>query len=320
MSLISKQWLSRVVIKVWVTIDKQLYLQVFIIVACKLASNISMPEGPEIRRIADALEKQLAGRIIDHIYFGLASLKQWESRLTGAKITKIKTYGKAMVTCLDNELNIYSHNQLYGRWHFCNTGDYPDTKRQLRLAIDCQAKSALLYSASAISVLSQQELQHHPFIRKLGPDVLSRTITVEHIVERLRSTKFRNRQLGGVLTDQSFVAGLGNYLRCEILFYSGLHPEVRSRDLDDKKCHLLADVILKMPRQSYQTDGITNNLERAEQLMKQGLTFEDARFYVFRRQGLACYRCNSLIEKFSQAGQACYCCPLCQHRAALILK
>ena len=274
-----------------------------------------MPEGPEIRRIADALEKQVAGRVIDRIYFGLDSLKQWEQRLAGVKIKKIETYGKAMVTCLDNELYIYSHNQLYGRWYFCNTGDYPDSKRQLRVAIDCQGKSALLYSASDITVLNQQELQHHPFICKLGPDVLRKTSTVEQIVERLRSDRFRNHQLGGVLTDQSFVAGLGNYLRCEILFYTGLHPKVRSSELDDKKCHLLASAILELARQSYQTAGITNHLEHAQQLMKQGATFEDARFYVFRRQGLACYHCGSLIEKFSQAGQTCYCCPMCQHHS-----
>ncbi len=278
-----------------------------------------MPEGPEIRRIADALEKQIAGRVIDSIRFGPDSLKQWESRLNGARIKKIETYGKAMVIRLnsvkDKKLNIYSHNQLYGRWFFCNANDYPQTKRQLRIAIDCQGKSALLYSASDIAVLNNDELRQHPFLRKLGPDVLDRSIMAEHIVERLSLARYRNRQLGTVLTDQSFVAGLGNYLRCEILFYSYLHPKVRSSELDEKKLYLLARAILKLARQSYQTAGITNNLEHAQQLMKQSVSFEQARFYVFRRQGMPCYRCGSLIEKSLQAGQACFYCPLCQQTA-----
>ncbi len=271
-----------------------------------------MPEGPEIRRLADALEKQVGGSVIDSIRFGLEPLKQWSPRLVGARINKIESHGKAMVTRLDNGLNIYSHNQLYGRWLFCNTNDYPDSKRQLRLAIDCQGKSALLYSASDISVLNNEALLQHPFLSKLGPDVLDNSTTVDHIVERLRSKKVKNRQLGSVLTDQSFVAGLGNYLRCEILFYCGLHARVRSSALDVKKLHLLAKTILALPRQSYQTAGITNQLVQAKKLMKQGVTFEDARFYVFRRQGLACYRCGSIIEKNSQAGQVCFYCPLCQ--------
>ncbi len=278
-----------------------------------------MPEGPEIRRAADALEKQVAGRVIDSIRFGLDSLKPWESRLAGAKINKIETYGKAMVIRLhvtnESDLNIYSHNQLYGRWVTCDTDNYPNSNRQLRIAIDCQGKSALLYSASDIAVVSNDELQQHPFIRKLGPDVLDPSTTAEAIVQRLRSRSYRNRQLGSILTEQSFIAGLGNYLRCEILFYSHLHPTVRSGDLQEEKLQLLAKSILKLARQSYQTAGITNDPKNAKQLMKQGADFEQARFYVFRRESLPCYRCGSLIEKISQAGQPCYCCPQCQNAA-----
>jgi len=275
-----------------------------------------MPEGPEIKRLADALDKQVSGRVIDRIFFGLDPLKKWEVRLAGRRVKCVETHGKAMLTHLDmdegEDLTIYSHNQLYGRWVFCSTDAYPDSKRQLRIAIDCQGQSALLYSASDIAVLNKHELKHHPFLSKLGPDVLSESTTLESLVERLSSAKYRNRQLGGVLTDQSFIAGLGNYLRCEILFYAGLNPAVCSRDLNDEKLYFLADAILKQARQSYQSKGITNDLECAQKLMAQGASFEDARFYVFRRQGEACYRCDTQIEKKTQAGQACFYCPNCQ--------
>ncbi len=271
-----------------------------------------MPEGPEIRRVADALQAQVGGRVIDRIFFGLPPLKKWQSCLKGCYIEKIETRGKAMLTRLDNGLTIYSHNQLYGRWIFCDSDDYPQTKRQLRLAIDCQGKSALLYSASEIAVLDAAALSSHPFLSKLGPDVLSSETTVEHIIERLCSKKFSNRQLGSILTDQSFVAGLGNYLRCEILFYAGLSATVRSRNLDEEKRKLLAKSILHLSRQSYQTAGITNNLSDAKKRMKQGATFEEARFYVFRREALPCYRCGTRIEKKSLAGQPCFYCPGCQ--------
>lgn len=271
-----------------------------------------MPEGPEIRRVADDLQKQLAGRVIDSIRFGLPPLKKWEKCLTGANIIKVEAYGKALVTRLDNGFNIYSHNQLYGRWHFCNTGDYPDSRRQLRLAIDCQGKSALLYSASNIAVYNNDEILQHPFLCKLGPDVLDHSTTEENIAERLLSVRYKNRQIGGILTDQALVAGLGNYLRCEILFYSKIHPEVCSGDLAARKLHKLANAILELPRQSYKTAGITNQLSAANKLIKQGAAFEEARFYVFRRQGLPCYRCGAIIKKQQQAGQAFFYCPHCQ--------
>ncbi len=271
-----------------------------------------MPEGPEIRRVADTLQAQVGGRVIDRIFFGLPPLKKWQSRLQGCRIEKIETHGKAMLTQLDNGLTIYSHNQLYGRWFFCDSNDYPQTKRQLRLAIDCQGKSALLYSASEIAVLDQAALSSHSFLSKLGPDVLNSETTVQHIIERLRSKRFSNRQLGSILTDQSFVAGLGNYLRCEILFYVSFNAAVRSNDLNEAQIKKLAESILQLPRQSYQTAGITNDLDEAKKLMKQGASFEDARFYVFRREALPCYHCGTSIEKKMQAGQACYFCPTCQ--------
>ncbi len=271
-----------------------------------------MPEGPEIRCVADTLQEQVGGCVIDRIFFGLPLLKKWQSRLKGCRIEKIETHGKAMLTRLDNGLTIYSHNQLFGRWFFCDSNDYPQTKRQLRLAIDCQGKSALLYSASEIAVLDEAALLSHSFLSKLGPDVLDRAITAKHISKRFRSKKYNNRQLGGVLTDQSFIAGLGNYLRCEILFFCGLNPKARAKELGNEQLHLLAKSMLHLSQQSYQTAGITNNLSDAKKLMKQGASFEDARFYVFRREALPCYHCGTRIEKKVQAGQACYFCPACQ--------
>jgi len=271
-----------------------------------------MPEGPEIRRAVDALNHQIAGRVIDRIHFGLNSLESWDKQLSGAKILLIRSFGKAIVIQLDNGLSIYSHNQLYGRWYVCDTENYPDINRQLRLAIDCQGRSAVLYSASDIAVLDQEGLTSHPFLSKLGPDVLSTSTSISIIIDRLTSNKYRNRQLGGVLTDQSFVAGLGNYLRCEVLYYSQHHPRTRGRDLSDEQINTLALAIIEIPRQSYETGGITNDLDHAKQLMQKGVTFEEARFYVFRRERQPCYRCGNLIEKFSQSGQACYYCPTCQ--------
>lgn len=246
------------------------------------------------------------------VTFGLPKLKHWETQLSGATVTRVETCGKAMLTRFDNGLNIYSHNQLYGRWLITPYGKLPDTKRQLRLAIHIQDQSALLFSASDIEVLHDAEIQTHPFLSKLGPDILKSETTVRDVIERLTSKRFASRQLGAFLTDQSFVAGLGNYLRCEILFVAGLNPETTPTQLTDAQLDTLAHAILELPRQSYQTAGITNDPEHAKALMQQGRSFEDARFRVFRREGLPCYRCNTAIQTTSKGGQKCYYCPSCQ--------
>ena len=131
-----------------------------------------MPEGPEIRREADAVAKAVAGRAPTAVFFAFESLKPFESALTGVTLTAVETHGKAMLTRFENGLNIYSHNQLYGQWVIRNAYDYPETNRQLRLAIHNDEKSALLYSASEIAVLPDDELASHPFLSRIGPDLL----------------------------------------------------------------------------------------------------------------------------------------------------
>ena len=183
-----------------------------------------MPEGPEIKRSADRIGKAIIGKPIERVFFAFEHLKKYQEAMKNQVITVVKPRGKALLMFFENDLIIYSHNQLYGRWYIKLAGNYPKTNRSLRLAIHTPKKSALLYSASDIEVLKPRELQSHPFLRKLGPDVLDEETTKQHIEERLRDRKYSGRQLGTLLLDQHFVAGLGNYLRCEILFSYWLEP------------------------------------------------------------------------------------------------
>jgi endonuclease-8 len=271
-----------------------------------------MPEGPEIRQAADTVAASIVNQPLNKVVFGLEHLKKWDALLSGSMVKSIETHGKAMLTRFANGLNIYSHNQLYGRWIISQDGTLPKTNRQLRLAIYTQTQAALLYSASEIEVLQDEEIAKHPFLSKLGPDVVSEILQQKQIIERLTAKRFNKRQIGGFLTDQSFVAGLGNYLRCEILFIAGLHPQKTPASLDNAQLEVLANAILTLPKQSYKTAGITNDLQQAEILMQQGSSFEDARFWVFRREGLACYKCQSEIKRHNMGGQSCYYCENCQ--------
>ncbi len=276
-----------------------------------------MPEGPEIRKAADKVEQALINKPILKVIFGHSHLKHFESEFFTTRVKRVDTYGKAMVTRFDSNnhpqgLNIYTHNQLYGRWVICEPDQIPASNRQLRLALHTADQWALLYSASDIDVLNDQQILEHPFISKMGNDVLDPDTTVKHIVERLLSSKYRNRQLGGFLTEQTFLAGLGNYLRCDVLFVSGILPIKKPSELSRSQIKILAEAILRLPRQSYQTESITHDLDAVNKLLAQGVALENARFWVFRRDGLPCYRCGTTIIKKATGGQPCYICEKCQ--------
>ncbi len=272
-----------------------------------------MPEGPEIRLAADEVEKALLQRPTTSVSFAFAELRRFEKRLTGRRVTGVTTRGKAILTHFDNDLVIYSHNQLYGRWYIEPPGRLPDTKRQLRLAIHNDEFSALLYSASAIEVLKLRELARHPFLSRLGPDLLSDRPGVDCIVDRLNSQRFRQRQLAGLLLDQGFVAGLGNYLRAEILTRAGLHPLLKPAQCSQAQLRRLARQVIDLTDRAYRTRGIINPARLVNKLRAQGLTRkEQHRFNSYGRAGQNSHFCGAKIECNNAGGRKMYFCPGCQ--------
>lgn len=271
-----------------------------------------MPEGPEIKRTCDRLAAALTGGQVEKVFFAFASLKGYESELAGREAVAVYPRGKAVLIAFDNGLAIYSHNQLYGRWEVVARGEMPDTGRQLRLGLHTADKSCLLFSASDIDVLDEAGVRDHPFLRRLGPDVLAEDTGEEVILERYRDDRFQGRQVGALLLDQGFLAGLGNYLRSEILFLGQIDPHARLRELDGRQLRALARKTLEATRQSYETGGITNDLQRFRRLRKEGASFDEARFWVFDREGEVCYVCGGEIERTSVSSRRLYYCPICQ--------
>lgn len=269
-----------------------------------------MPEGPEIRIAADGLERALRPSAVTEVFFAFDHLKPYATPMQGRRIKAVETRGKAMLIRFDNGLSIYSHNQLYGRWVVRKAYDYPATNRQLRLAIHNQRKSALLYSASEIEVLDPVQLVSHPFLSTLGPDVLSGG--TERVFERFISKKHRRRRFSSLLLDQHFIAGIGNYLRSEILFVAGLHPRLRPMDCSTDELRVLADAAVAVARQSYRHKGITNDLEGARVLRAQGQTRSQYRHWVFGRGHQPCRLCNASIVEDTAASRRIFFCPECQ--------
>ncbi|MEO1590343.1 MAG: endonuclease VIII [Cyanobacteria bacterium J06632_22] len=269
-----------------------------------------MPEGPEIRKAADRVEKAVKPHPVTEISFAFEHLQPYETELTGRAICAVETRGKAMLIHFDNDLSIYSHNQLYGVWMVRSAYDYPATRRQLRLAIHNAKKSALLYSASDIEVLTPDQIPVHPFLAKLGPDILS--TTPEQVLAQLYAKPHHRRQFTGLFLDQHFLAGVGNYLRSEILFVARLHPRQRPVDCDEATLRELAESAIAIPYQSYRYNGITNDLDLANQLKARGQKRGQYRHWVFNREGKPCRICATPIVKDVASSRRFYYCPTCQ--------
>lgn len=267
-----------------------------------------MPEGPEIWRAADKISDAIAGKEIESIFFAFDELKKFEESLLGLRINSVTPRGKAIITSFENNLSLYSHNQLYGKWMISESGKEPETNRSLRVAIHTRDKSAFLYSASEIEMLDDREVENHSYIKKLGPDVVHPETTHKEVLDRYTSSTFKNRKLSTLLLDQGFLSGLGNYLRSEILFCSGVDPEFRPKDCSEDQIEALARNSLDLSRRSYKTGGLTTPDSLVKALKEEGASRSQYRHYAYGRAGKPCYKCGKEIRVMETGGRKVYYC------------
>ncbi len=269
-----------------------------------------MPEGPEIRRAADRLFKAVGGQPLEQVWFYPPALKGKAPTLVGCRIIAIDTHGKAMLTRFDNGTTLYTHNQLYGVWMIAKAGERPETNRSLRVALETEEATILLYSASDIALWKNEAQEQHRFLSKLGPDVLDKRLTAPAVAKRLQEPRFMRMSLAALLLDQGFLAGMGNYLRSEVLFEAGIAPTRDAASLSVDERTLLAKALLDVPRRSYRSRGIRRaGGMRAEYITD---TPEGFAFKVFDRAGEPCLDCGTPVRRRELAGRRLYDCPHCQ--------
>lgn len=271
-----------------------------------------MPEGPEIKRAADTLSTALVGKNALLVEFAFPHLHAHGHDLSGRKILSVKPRGKAILTGFAGGQTIYSHNQLYGKWNVLRRGEAPHPTKQMRLAIHTNTLVAVLYSASSIEVIQTCDVENHPYVQKLGVELLDPSTTHEMVLAQVNAPQFSRKSLAPLLLDQGFLAGVGNYLRSEILFVARIPPIVRMADLNQSQRSRLAAAALDVTRQSYKTRGVTNDLALAQRLKERGWRFGQYRHWVFDRDGEQCHACQETIQRQDMGGRGLYWCSRCQ--------
>ena len=271
-----------------------------------------MPEGPEVRRAADRIERAVARQPLVRCVLEHPVLAAAQDEFEDVVLNSVDTYGKAFVLNFSNNRSIYVHLQLYGRWVTGLLKSKDKTKRTLRMRLETKTHFASLYSATDIFLLKPEDVPKHPFIKKIGPDLLKKGYRANHVSQRLAKAKFERRKLGGLLLDQSVFAGIGNYLRSEILFRANLHPDRKLKSLSKEERKSLASMIYGTTQRAYVTGGLTVDDAHVAQCKKRGLTRRNYRHYVFDREGRSCPMCGTEVQKVMSAGRRLYFCPVCQ--------
>jgi len=73
-----------------------------------------MPEGPEVRKYADALDKVLTGRVIVSFEARTKAARKWlehhEQSIRGRRIKRVVSHGKHLIGYIDG--GFFFHSQL----------------------------------------------------------------------------------------------------------------------------------------------------------------------------------------------------------------
>ena len=271
-----------------------------------------MPEGPEIRRAADRIGKALLGKVVLDGHWPFPSLNQADGLILGHEVLSVTSRAKAMLIRFSSGWTMYSHNQLYGRWTVhLKTTDH-NSRRSLRAEFMTDKHAVRLWSATDIQLVPTAEENGIPFLQRLGPDVLDPAITSTKLQAHLREKKIYRKKGATLMLDQRCFAGLGNYLRSEILHAAGIHPDDRPCDLDDESLGRWATAIKEITQRAYLEKGVTVSKEVALSSKARGEPRRMWRHAVFCRNDRPCLTCGDLVLRKRYAGRRLDYCPSCQ--------
>ena len=146
-------------------------------------------------------------------------------------------------------------------------------------------------------------------VNSLSSEVLSE---LSDIVDRFEDTNFHRRQLATLLLDQGFVAGVGNYLRSEILWSEEVHPRQKLGGMDPEERGGLAETTWRLTRRAYEKDSATIDDELEAERAGQSDDDLDDRYHAYGRESADCLRCGDTIVREEHGGRRVFLCPTCQ--------
>ena len=279
-----------------------------------------MPEGPEVRKYADALHAALSGRVIVSLQARTREARKWlqenEQCILGRRVERVISHGKHLIGYIEGDFFFHSHLMMWGRWQTVGPTigrrksmpiELPEKERRERARIVVKGAAAILLSAPIFNVGEGDPYEKIEILSTLGPDALpyQRPFDRAEFLRRLLSSEHKDDTIGSALLNQHIVAGLGNYLRAEILFSCRLNPWLTVGDLTQRNFTCLGTTIPRLARDAYTRGATAAEEDRTRMAKDPSLVYQPGREYgtrhmVFRRTNLPCLRCGEKIRQLRQ--------------------
>ena len=265
-------------------------------------------EGPQTRALADHLSEVITGKPVEQI---LVPEHRWQANVlllncVGQAIQRVRSHGKWLFFDFSHGVTWLCQLITRSKWSIIAPGsaidDPPASRRPPLITVILRAGVArapiqlVLTGRPIFFILPTDRVAMHPEVRAMGPDPLSTATFHDDFPYRLR--QHPGKTVAAALLDQEVVAGLGNVLKCEILFAARFSPSLRIGTLLASQIDFLAGTVV----------GICAT---ASTFANKQQPFP---YRVYDRAGLPCPICGTevVVDRSAQDTHLTWYCPTCQ--------
>ncbi|NMP22841.1 bifunctional DNA-formamidopyrimidine glycosylase/DNA-(apurinic or apyrimidinic site) lyase [Sulfobacillus harzensis] len=271
-----------------------------------------MPELPEVETIRSYLDSVLAGKAImsvPHLDDRMVkrSLKngaEIRAALVGQTFGSVRRRGKFLLLGLASSPDaLMIHLGMSGRL----------VTESLDAPYRPHTHLVVRYSGGELRLSDPRRFGRIAWVESgglwgphLGMEPLSSAFSSKTLGEILKGRKVA---IKSALLNQNLVAGLGNIYADEALFYAGIHPQRPAGSLDVDELKRLVRGIRAVLRRSIEHRG-TSFSDYVDALGHPGEN--QGYLKVYGREGKACRRCGTPIQRQVVGGRSSHYCPHCQ--------
>jgi endonuclease-8 len=281
-----------------------------------------MSEGPEVHRICGELNDELAGSRIVSVETRLRKAREWlqahPGAVEGCRVERVYPAGKNILWELEGGIYFHFHLLMFGKVRTYSLRYRVPDDPTIRAHIVTTSKQFVLMNGQVFNIGVGDPFAQIPSLASIGPDMCALPFDRELFLQRLNRPDNLDQEVGPVLLDQSVAAGLGNYLKSDILFECRINPWTRVRDLTSGEQECLAETIPTVGQRALRGRGQTVTDEVMARISAasggSSVPWRD-KHWVFRQAGRPCKVCGTTIKQKWQGpgrGRVTFYCPQCQ--------
>lgn len=208
-----------------------------------------MPERAEVACVASEINDKLSGTILQKvIIYPRAKEKRLNELVIGSILLGVISYGKKIIFNFqlpDGTITkMVSSLGMVGRWDWNTNINHIHCVFTFNKGNEMIEATYSDYRYFGSNIYCPTPNCFNEILSKLGPDIMSNDFTLQAFQQIAK--KSPRAKIVSWLSNQAKMAGIGNYLRTEILYEARLHPNRLVKSLTYEEITILHQSIIKI--------------------------------------------------------------------------